>query len=191
MGLMYLFPTEENESERIIIDRQAKKVTLKNYGLPWIFWGYLGASLVVILSMHLAIKNPIEKLIATNDPINVFLGQMVSWTLILTPAVLLGFFFYEKIIEKTQDEIKLTYKIFFIPFLQRKIKLATPFELSVNHFMDSPNVAKMQNHPDLKGFENRGYFELYAKNKNGENILIDRHSRKADLEKIKQILQNI
>jgi hypothetical protein len=58
---------------------------------------------------------------------------------------------------------------------------------SVDHFMDSPNMAKIYNKTELKQFENRGYFELHAKS-NGKNLLIDRHSRKADLVKIKDLL---
>jgi hypothetical protein len=53
--------------------------------------------------------------------------------------------------------------------------------------MDSPNMAKIYNKDELKGFENKGYFELRVLS-GGQKILIDRHSRKADLLKMKDTL---
>ena len=50
-------------------------------------------------------------------------------------------------------------------------------------------MAKIYNKEELKGFENKGYFELHAIS--GDKIfLIDRHGRKADLIKIKELLSN-
>lgn len=190
MGLMYLMPTEENESERILIDLEKKKVTLKSYGLPWVFWGYLGAVLVVIFAMYLAISGPIEKLRAGEDQINLILSYIVEGSLILTPLVLLGFFFYEKILEKNGNSITIYHRVFFLPLYKKTFQLESNDHLSVNHFMDSPNIAKLQNRPELKGFENKGYFELHAL-VNGKLILIDRHSRKADLIKIKELLSRV
>ena len=54
--------------------------------------------------------------------------------------------------------------------------------------MDSPNVAKMQQDPTMKGFENKGYFQLFARNEVGKLVLIDRSSRKADLKKMVELL---
>ncbi len=190
MGLMYLLPTEENESERISVDLENKKVTLKSYGLPWVFWGYLSAVLVVIFAMYLAISGPIEKLRAGDDQINLALSYIVEISLILTPVVLLGFFFYEKILEKTGNTLSITHRVLFIQIYKKTLQLESNDHLSVNHFMDSPNVAKMQNRPELKGFENKGYFELHAL-VNGKTVLIDRHSRKADLVKIKELLSRV
>lgn len=190
VGLMYLFPTVENESERITIDLEKQSVTLKSYGLPWIFWGYLAAALVVVMAMYLAIKDPIEKLKMGEDLINIKLAYIVEWSLYLTPIVLLGFFFYEKIIVKNKLQIKITHKVFFIPFFSTTLKLDSNDDLLVQHFMTSPNVAKMQNRPELKGFENRGYFELRALI-NNKSCLVDRHSRKQDLIKIKEILSKV
>jgi len=48
-------------------------------------------------------------------------------------------------------------------------------------------MAKIYNKEELKQFENKGYFELKIKS-NNKLILIDRHTRKADLIKIKDLL---
>lgn len=190
MGLMYLFPTEENESEQIKIDPEKKQVILRSYGLPWIFWGYLAAVLVVIFAMYLAIRDPLIKLKMSEDLINVKLAYIVEWTLYLTPVILLGFFLYEKIIAKNQLEITITHKVFFIPFYSYKLKIQTNQDLVIEHFLESPNVAKMQNRPELRGFENKGYFELRAIVGNNKK-LVDRHSRRQDLVKIKEILSKV
>ena len=50
--------------------------------------------------------------------------------------------------------------------------------------MDSPNVAKVQQDPTMKGFENKGYFHLFARTIKGNLTLVDRSSRKADLKKM-------
>lgn len=190
MGLMYLFPTEENESEQISINPETKTVILRSYGLPWIFWGYLAAILVVMFAMYLAIRDPLIKLKMSEDLINVRLAYLVEWTLYLTPVVLIGFFLYEKILTKTSKQIKITHKAFFIPLYSYKIDLQSNDDLVIEHFLESPNVAKMQNRPELRGFENKGYFELRAIVGNKKK-LIDRHSRRQDLVKIKDILSKV
>ncbi|MBP9679923.1 MAG: hypothetical protein KBD76_00845 [Bacteriovorax sp.] len=186
MGLMYIFPVSENEGDRVEI-KEDKTIILKTFGLPYIFWGYLAAGLIVLASMWLASRSTLDKLISYQDKGLVALGLMVKFTLILTPIILLGFFFYEKQIKKSGNKLKLIYKIFFIPVAQKTILLDSSEALSVNHFMDSPNMAKIYNKTELKAFENRGYFELKAKSA-GVDILIDRHSRKADLLKLKDLL---
>ena len=40
----------------------------------------------------------------------------------------------------------------------------------------------------MRGFQNKGYFELKLIDSNERKILVDRNSRKADLNKIKAIL---
>ncbi len=188
MGLMYLFPTEKNESDHIISDSSNKYLKLRSYGLPWIFWGYLAASLIVIFTMMIAIKDPMIKLWQSEDEINIFLVKVVAFTLIATPIGLISFFFFEKEIKRNENIITLTYKIFFIPFFSKKFSIKTPENIIVKHFLDSPNVAKLKRDPNLVGFENRGYFELFVESERGEMIKIDRHSKKGDLEKLKAFL---
>lgn len=191
MGLMYLFPVSTDETERTEVKTDTKSgkpsVVLKTYGLPMVFWSYLGASMVVLFSMWLASKATISKLLSYEDSGMQALGYLVSATLILTPLILLGFFFYEKHLEKSGNKLKLLYKVFFIPVFSKTISLDAPDSLFVEHFMDSPNMAKIYNKDELRGFENKGYFELRALS-NGKKLLIDRHTRKADLVKIKDLL---
>ncbi len=192
MGLMYIFPVSENEIDRAEIiqspkDESKKTIILKTYGLPMVFWGYLSASFAVLGAMWLASRASLKKLFLYEDPTLWALAYLVKYSLILTPIILLGFFFFEKELRKSGTELKLVYKVFFIPFYSKKIILDSSDAFSVDHFMDSPNMAKIYNKTELKQFENRGYFELHAKS-NGKNLLIDRHSRKADLVKIKDLL---
>jgi hypothetical protein len=139
--------------------------------------------------MWLASREAILKLLTYPDPTLWALAYLVKFTLILSPIILLGFFFFEKQIQKTDRKLYLIYRIFFIPIFSKKIILDSKDSFLVNHFMESPNVAKMQNKVELKGFENKGYFELYAIS-NGKNIIIDRHSRKTELIKINNLLSN-
>lgn len=191
MGLMYLFPVNEDETERVDIKTDpasaTKTITLKTYGLPMVFWAYLAAALVVLFSMWLASKATLNKLLSYEDPTLSALGYLVYATLILTPVILLGFFFYEKFLVKSGKSLKMVYRVFFIPFYSKTIQLDQQDSLFVEHFMDSPNMAKIYNKEELRGFENKGYFELRAQS-SGEKILIDRHTRKADLMKIKDLL---
>jgi hypothetical protein len=192
MGLMYIFPVNNDEADdrsEILTNalNNEKKIVLKSYGLPLIFWGYLSAALIVIASMWLASKPTINKLLSYDDPGLLALGFLVKYTLFLSPIILLGFFFYEKQIHKTGKNLNLIFKIFYIPFFSKNITLDATDSFTIGHYMDSPNMAKIYNKSELKAFENKGYFELHAIS-SGKNILIDRHSRKADLVKIKELL---
>ena len=192
MGLMYIFPVsiEENDHVEIISSEkgsQNKSIILKTYGLPMVFWSYLAASLIVITSMWLASKAALAKLLTYPDFSLQIMAYTVQCTLILTPIILLGFFFYEKQIRKNGNELVIVFRVFYITVYSKKIILDSTDALTVDHFMNSPNVAKIHNTAELKQFENKGYFELHAV-AGGKSILIDRHSRKADLIKLKELL---
>jgi hypothetical protein len=191
MGLMYIFPVSTDENERVEItqnpNQNSQNITLKTYGLPMIFWGYLAASLSVLAIMWMASKSVIDKLLTYNDPSLIFLAYLVKLTLIFTPIILLGFFFYEKQIVKSGDQLSLVYKVFYIKIFSKKFKMDGQDSFEVNHHLDSPNMAKIYHKEELKQFENKGYFELKIKS-NNNLILIDRHTRKADLIKIKELL---
>ena len=134
MGLMYIFPVTDNQDEgdRVeITTTEPKQITLKTYGLPMIFWGYLAAALAVLFLMWLAARAVIEKLLTYDDPSLLFLGHLVQWTLILTPIVLLGFYFYEKNLVKQGTKLTLRYKVFFIPIWQTKFELKSKDSLNV------------------------------------------------------------
>lgn len=191
MGLMYIFPNKENEfDDRISISQTngIKTITLKNYGLPMIFWGYLSAALIVLLFMFLAVKDFLFKMVSGEDSINKAIAVLVILLFTLGPLVMIGFFFYEKVIRKSGNTLSITQKVFWIPFNLKKYEMATNDSFEVSHYLSSPNLAKMKNDPKMRSFENQGYFELWCKIKSGENILLDRHTRRADLNKISELL---
>lgn len=198
MGLMYILPVTDDGSEgdRVEIKESglSKTLILKSYGLPMIFWGYLAAVLSVITLLWLASRAVILKLLSyQDDPTLIFLGHLVQYTLILIPVVLLCFFFFEKLITKNGCDLKVIYRLFFIPVWTKSYRLTSADALSVSHFMDSPNMAKLRSQQGLGGpeglkhFENKGYFELVVKTEKSIRS-IDRHSRKADLLKMKELL---
>ncbi|RZF20554.1 MULTISPECIES: hypothetical protein [Halobacteriovorax] len=186
MGLMFIFPVSKEERDRITINEQG--LTLKTYGLPMVFWGYLLAAATVVFAMFIGVKGPLVKLYETGDSINQALVIAVSATLILLPLITLCFYMYEKFIIKKDDKLIIKHRLFFIPILKKVHKLESSDSFSIDHFMDSPNVAKMQQDPTMRGFENKGYFQLFAKLDNGKYVFVDRSNRKADLKKIQALL---
>lgn len=189
MGLMYLLPTEDSPEEidggRVEIKNS--KLTLKSYGLPMIFWGYLAAIFIVVGAMAMVSQSVIHKMLTYNDVTLTLLAYLVQTIFIIGPITLLGFYFYEKHLIKNKNELEIIHRVFFIPLIKKKLQLDSKDSFVVDHFMESPNVAKMQNKDELRGFENKGYFELKAI-VNGKKMMIDRSSRKADLIKIKDLL---
>jgi hypothetical protein len=137
--------------------------------------------------MWLTIKSTLDKLLTYDDSTMIFLYWLVKGTLLLGPIILLGFFFYEKFITKSKNTLTITHRVFFLPLYKRTIILDNSDSLSVDHFLDSPNIAKMKSDPASRGFENKGYFELNALSK-GKAYIIDRHSRKSDLVRMKDLL---
>lgn len=194
MGLMYIFPTSDAPEEGDRAEQKNGALILRTYGLPMIFWGYYLAATSVVLLMWLASRDVINKLVNYDDPSLYLLGHLVQWFLILSPIVALGFFFYEKVITKKEATLSLTYKIFFIPFFKKTYHLQSKTSLEVNHFLASPNMARLRrqqgidNAEALKHFETKGYFELDLIDNKGKLINFDRHSRKADLIKMKELL---
>lgn len=195
MGLMYIFPVTDNANED---DRSRvinSSLVLKTYGLPMVFWAYLVAAVSVVVIMWLASHAVILKLLSyTEDPSMVFLGHLVQGTLFAAPVVMLSFFFYEKMLVKKGNSLTVYHRLFFIPFWKRSYKLNSLDSIHVNHFMASPNMAKLRNaqginNPEaMKQFENKGYFELNITTDKNKSVNIDRHSRKADLVKLKELL---
>ena len=103
---MYIFPVSTKENERVEITQnptdQTQNITLKTYGLPMIFWGYLAASLTVLAIMWLASKSSIDKLLSYDDIGLLFLAYLVKLTLILTPIILLDFSSMRSKLEKAE-----------------------------------------------------------------------------------------
>ena len=187
MGLMYVFPISTEEEDFVIKDEGS--LTLKTYGLPYIFWIYGICIISVILFMFLAIKEPVFKLISLGDGQDASLGYGLLTFISLLPLSILGFFFYEKRIIKNKFEIKIVHKIFGLNFFSESFILDEEQPFTVSSFLSTPNVARLNSNEENLGFQNKGYFILWIKTKEGKKIQIDRHSRKVDLDKLKQLLE--
>jgi hypothetical protein len=136
--------------------------------------------------MFLAIKEPIFKLIQLGDSVDATLGYSLLSFLLLLPVVLLGFFFFEKRIIASKNQLQINYRMFGVPFRSKSFKINAT-QLGVKNFIQSPNMARIKDEKARAGFENKGYFILTVTTKDKETI-IDRHSRKIDLEKLKTLL---
>ena len=182
MGLLFPFPVDENEDH---VSINSSELIVKSYGLPYLFWYYAGAILVLLFTMFLVIKNPLYTFWNTNffwDKVIVVL----VWLLFITlPMTLLSFLFYQKILVKKDRSLTVIHKIFFLPVRTSKLVLSGDF--FVSHFMDSPNMAARKKNPLLSSFYNKGHFHLWAVTDSG-NKLIDRHSQKRELERLRELL---
>lgn len=189
MGLLYVFPVSLEEKE--FAEIKDETMTLKTYGLPYIFWGYATAILIVIAFMFLAIKSPVLKLISLGDETDALLGYSLLTFLGSLPLILFGFFFYEKRILKKSKTLILEYRVFGIKVFSEKFTPDEKEPYSIDAFLDSPNVARMKGGDESVGFQNKGYHILWLKTVDGKRISIDRHSRKADLLKLEELLRMI
>ncbi len=186
MGLLYILPISEDEGDRLAKNPKTGALILKSYGLPLIFWGYLLGILTIVSAMGLAIRSPLVKLYETGDILNQTLAISCLVTLISVPLGFLFFLFYEYRLEKKGPLLKKSHHLFGIKLWQTTM---TVEEFSVDHFMDSPNMAKLYGNEDQRGFQNKGHFLLKARDGKGVTHLIDRSSKKADLTKLKTFLE--
>lgn len=189
MGLLYVFPVSLEEKE--FAEVKDETLTLKTYGLPYIFWGYALAILIVIAFMFLAVRSPVLKLISLGDETDALLGYSLLVFLGSLPLILFGFFFYEKRIVKKHKTLILEYRVFGLKVFSEKFTpdQSTPF--TIEAFLDSPNIARMKGGDESVGFQNKGYHILWLKTADGKRINIDRHSRKADLIKLEELLKMV
>lgn len=187
MGLLYAFPIDESESDFVIIKND--ELTLKTYGLPYLFWFYALGILLIIFFMFLAIKGPVLKLMSLGDDTDVLLGQSLLFTISMLPISLLCFFFYEKRIVKKKKQLSMIHKIAGITVSKFKYNLDDSDSFEVTPFHTTPNMARLKGGEESAGFQNKGYFILKLNSQNSRAIQIDRHSRKADLDKLKVLLE--
>lgn len=193
MGLMYVFPVSEEETDFVKLELsptgKASKVTLKSYGLPYIFWAYAAGAMMMVGFMFLGVREPLLKLIELGDEVDTMLGYSLFGFLALIPLTTFAFFFYEKRIIKEQNQIKLIYRVYGIPVFTETFKINSNDDFWVDHFLDSPNVARMKGGEESQGFQNKGYFTLWMKTADGKKIMVDRHSRKVDVDKLLALLK--
>lgn len=189
MGLLYPFPVSEEEADFVVKDSQS--ITLKSYGLPYIFWIYAACVIAVITLMFFGIKGPVMKLISLGDETDATLGYTLLTLVGASPLIILSFFFYEKRISARKNEITLEHRIFWLPFFTEKLNVESINQLVIEAHLDSPNVARLRSQEGTQGFQNKGYFILWFKKDDKNKILIDRHSRRVDLEKLKNLLEPV
>lgn len=189
MGLLYAMPVSLEETDFVEIKDQT--MTLKSYGLPYIFWGYATAALMVIFFMFLAVKAPVLKLISLGDETDAMLGYALLSFLGSLPIFLFSFFFFEKRIVKKTSLLGLEYRVFGLKLFSEKFTPAEESPYAVEPYLDSPNLARIKGGEDSAGFQNKGYFILWLNTKDGKRISLDRSSRKADLQKLQDLLKMI
>ncbi|HLW57756.1 MAG TPA: hypothetical protein VKY27_10245 [Bacteriovoracaceae bacterium] len=189
MGLLYPFPVSEEETD--FVKKDSDSITLKSYGLPYIFWLYAVCIIGVIILMFIGIRGPILKLISLGDETDATLGYALLTLIGISPIAVLSFFFYEKRIIARKNEIKLQHRVFWIPVFTESFKVESMDQFSIEVHMDSPNVARIKSKEGTQGFQNKGYFILWLTTDKKNKILIDRHSRKVDLEKLRKLLEPV
>ena len=188
MGLLYVFPVSKEESDFVI--HEDETLTLKTYGLPYIFWIYALCSIAVVVFMFLAIKDPVLKLISLGDETDKTLGYSLLSFVGLLPVLVLSFFFYEKRIMKKNQTLTIDHRIFWVKIFSETFSLESSDKLTITPFLSSPNVARIHQTDENLGFQNKGYYVLWLETSDGKKIQIDRHSRKTDLEKLKDLIIN-
>lgn len=185
MGLMYLFPT--SKAEPGFVFENEDQLEIKSYGLPPIFWLYAVAIFIVTGFMYLAVRSPLQSLINYPDIFNKLIYTMVHLIFLFIPSSIIFFLLFQKKLTKKKSQLNITFSLLNIVFYKKNIDIRDG-DYKIEHFLDSPNLAKMQNAEGLKGFENKGYFILNFIKNSGERFFIDRSSRKIDLEKLKELL---
>lgn len=190
MGLLYPFPISEEEKEFAILDNKNQTVTLKSYGLPYLFWIYGVAAFSVIFFMLLGVWSTVETLLYSDDRINQILAySFLSFVAALFVAVF-AFFFYQKVLIRDfkNASFSILHKVAGITFKKIHFSWSPETYFEISHFLDSPNYARLQEGEEMRGFKNKGYFKLEIKN-HKKTYFLDRSSNKADLNKIKVLLE--
>ncbi len=187
MGLIYIMPKSDKEVTHV--KQNGAETILESYGLPYIFWLYFIILLIVLGAMSLPAFPILEKLIISTDIIDKVMAWMTILSLIGLPAFGLLVLFYQKkiIISKNTNKLIIKNNIFGITYSKKIIQIKG---LSVNHYLSSPNMAKINSETKTKPFENRGHFVLKVETPNKESIIIDRHTNKADLEGLRKIIES-
>jgi hypothetical protein len=189
MGLLYAFPVSLEETD--FVDIKDNTMTLKTYGLPYIFWGYATAVLMVIFFMFLAVKAPVLKLVDLGDETDAMLGYSLLSFIGSLPVLIFSFFFFEKRIVKKTKLVTLEYRVFGLKLFSETFTPNDNEPYLVGPFLTSPNLARLKGGEESAGFQNKGYFCLWLNTNNGKVIQLDRSSRKADLVKLEGLLQMI
>lgn len=189
MGLLYPFPVEQNndlEDNHLKVSNST--LFLKTYGLPYLFWGYLTA-LLATLGLLAFISAPfLNKMLFDSDPLNTLIAIATLIILISTPLIFICFFFLEIRLEKKKCSLAKSLHIFGLTLSRRHFELKSAAALTIESFTGTPNIARRDQLEGSERHQNKGYYELYLHTSSGEKVLVDRHSRKIDLVKLKELL---
>lgn len=189
MGLIYLFPTHQNEADYVIIENEPKykKITIKSYGLPWIFWVYAAAILTLLAILVFSVTQPLLKLYSMASTIDLLLIYAFCLTMVMVVFLIVTFLYWQIHIVITKEKLTVEYRPFGIKVFSKGLNREEALQLDVVHFMDTPNVARLEQNQLFKDFQNKGHFELIAWNTK-DKILVDRSNRKQDLEDLKYLI---
>ncbi len=191
MGLLYPFPADPEETGFVQMDMQGghvRRVTLKSYGLPWLFWGYAAASLAAVFFLWLAVRAPLAKLAELGDGTDLWMVRSLQLLLALVPLALAAFLLYEKRLVRSPGELVAETRFLGLLVWRRRWILAPHEPFFIRHFLETPNMARLRGGDEALGFQNKGYFTLWARTRDGDEVEVDRHSRRADLEGVKSLL---
>ncbi len=187
MGLIYLFPTKDDDPDHIVVTKDS--LLLRSYGLPPIFWFYLIAILTIFSFLVLNVWNPAQKMLKIGAGIDIVIAYSLLVLIFIAPIILIGFYFYEKNLKISKNKLSIIHKVFFLPCLTKNYILKKDDQFIVEHFVDSPNMARIKDESAMKAFQNRGYYQLILK-QNTKRVFIDRHTNHSQLVKIKRLLDS-
>jgi hypothetical protein len=189
MGLLYILPLSKEEYPlvREVEELGPHTIKIESYNLPKLFFLYYLAIMATLFILAFTSHNLILKLYQTQDWINQLLALSAWGVLLVTSIVMTCMWFYKKTIMKKGDKLKVTKQLFGISFSSKLLELTKALEVKQN--LESPNVAKLKNNPDMKGFQNRGHFLLLAYHRKG-HLILDRHSSKTELDSLKTFLDS-
>ena len=186
MGLLYIMPKNKKEITQVEVLNDVTRI--KSYPLPYIFWFYF-LIVCLITFVMIQVSYPLfHKLLQSNDKIDLIIGVITIVTLLAVPIGCLLFLFFQKEITvyRSKKLIQINNRVCFIPIGSKNLEVAN---LEVKHFLSSPNMAKIQSYDSKKAFQNRGHYILELTDKSGQQHLIDRHTNKADLVGLKNLIE--
>ena len=111
---------------------------------------------------------------------------ITALTAIPLTCLLLLFFQKEIIVYRNENLIEINKRFLFFTIKSKKLRIKG---LEVKHFLSSPNMAKIQSTQSTKAFQNRGHYLLELTDEKGQLHLIDRHTNKADLVGLKNLIE--
>ena len=187
MGLFYQFPSRlDPADDRIRVE--GGTLIIKTYGLPGIFWAYLLAIFSVMFFLYLASHDSLRTMLESDDTTNRILAKSVHVLMGGLVPILLGIFFYEKIIRKHGRDLEMIHRIFGVPFKRSRYRLDSSQAFEIEHRLDSPNMARRGQEGGSRGFQNNGFYQLKALVGTSSCLVVDRNSHSRELGKLKKLL---